>query len=72
VPTSQIFGENIFSLAVMQKRLPKDIYKSVKKTIESGTKLDLTRPTPSRAEMKSWAWRRARRTTPTFSIPLPA
>jgi glutamine synthetase len=55
VPTSQIFGENIFSLAVMQKRLPKDVYKSLKKTIEKGTKLDPTTANAVASEMKSWA-----------------
>ncbi|MBX3176798.1 MAG: glutamine synthetase III [Candidatus Hydrogenedentes bacterium] len=55
VPTSKIFGENTFSLSVMQKRLPKDIYKSVKKTIETGAKLDLGTADAVAAEMKSWA-----------------
>ncbi|MDT7591523.1 MAG: glutamine synthetase, partial [Pseudonocardiales bacterium] len=30
----EIFGENVFSKVVMQKRLPKSVYKSVIATIE--------------------------------------
>ena len=53
VPTSDIFGLNVFSLAVMKKRLPKDVYKSLKYTIETGSKLDAstaddTPPYPAR------------------------
>ena len=55
VPTSKIFGENIFSLGVMQKRLPKEVYKSLKKTIETGMKLDLSTADAVASEMKSWA-----------------
>ena len=36
----QVFGENVFSKAVMQKRLPKSVFKSVMATIEHGAKLD--------------------------------
>ena len=32
----EIFGENVFSKAVMQKRLPKSVFKSVIATIEHG------------------------------------
>jgi glutamine synthetase len=53
--TAEIFGENVFSLSVMEKRLPKDTYKSLKKTIESGLKLDPTTANAVAAEMKSWA-----------------
>ncbi len=49
------FGCNVFGDGVMRDRLPKDVYKSVKKTIELGSKLE-----PSVAEvvanaMKDWA-----------------
>ena len=36
VPTSALFGHNVYSLSVMQNRLPKGIYKSLKETIEAG------------------------------------
>ena len=32
---SEYFGENVFSRAVMQERLPKKVYKELKKTIEN-------------------------------------
>jgi glutamine synthetase len=54
-PTSELFGQNVFSLAVMQRRLPKEVYKSIKKTIESGAPLDLSTADAVSAEMKSWA-----------------
>jgi len=55
VPTSELFGQNVFSLDVMQKRLPKDVYKSLKSTIESGSKLELSTADAVSSEMKSWA-----------------
>ncbi len=55
VPTSELFGQNVFSLAVMQKRLPKDVYKSLRRTIETGSKLDSSTADAVSAEMKSWA-----------------
>ncbi|MCC6796625.1 MAG: glutamine synthetase III [Candidatus Hydrogenedentes bacterium] len=54
-PTSSLFGENVFSLAVMQRRLPKAVYKSLKATIESGSKLDASTADAVATEMKSWA-----------------
>jgi glutamine synthetase len=36
----EIFGSNVFSLTVMQKRLPKSVYKSIVSTIEKSTPLD--------------------------------
>jgi glutamine synthetase len=42
----------------MQSRLPKDVYLSLKKTIESGSKLDKSTADAVAAEMKSWALER--------------
>ena len=36
----EVFGKNVFNDEVMQKKLPKDVYKSWKKTLESGAELD--------------------------------
>lgn len=36
----EVFGENVFNKVVMQKRLPKSVYKSVMATIERGAPLD--------------------------------
>lgn len=38
---ADIFGENVFNDTVMQARLPKKVYKNLKKTIEEGKELDL-------------------------------
>ena len=43
----EIFGTNVFSVSVMQKRLPKSVYKSVLATIEKSTPSTPTSPTPS-------------------------
>jgi glutamine synthetase len=51
----EIFGENVFSKVVMQKRLPKSIYKSVIATIEHGAKLDPTVADAVASAMKDWA-----------------
>ncbi len=39
---SEEFGSMVFNDKVMQERLPKDIYKSLKTTIEDGTPLEKT------------------------------
>jgi glutamine synthetase len=51
----EIFGENVFSLPVMAKRLPKSVYKSVAATIEKGDKLDPAIADVVAAAMKDWA-----------------
>ena len=42
INAAEIFGMNVFSDAVMSRRLPKNIYKEIKKTIENGADLDPT------------------------------
>ena len=56
--TGAIFGENVFSLSVMQKRLPKSVYKSVAATIEKGEKLDPAVADIVASAMKDWAMER--------------
>src|SRR6201747_1521405 len=51
----QIFGENVFNQVVMQKRLPKSVYKSVIATIEHGAKLDPLVGDAVASAMKDWA-----------------
>ncbi|HEV7790630.1 MAG TPA: glutamine synthetase III [Pseudonocardia sp.] len=51
----EIFGENVFSKVVMQKRLPKSVYKSVTATIERGAPLDPLVADAVAAAMKDWA-----------------
>ena len=36
----EIFGKNVFNDKAMQERLPKSVYKKLKKTIEDGAELD--------------------------------
>ncbi len=50
-----IFGENVFNDSVMRDRLPKDVYKSLKKTIEEGAPLDLSVANVVANAMKDWA-----------------
>ncbi|TAJ46472.1 MAG: glutamine synthetase type III [Herbiconiux sp.] len=51
----EVFGENVFSKAVMQKRLPKSVYKSVISTIEKGASLDPLVADAVASAMKDWA-----------------
>jgi glutamine synthetase len=50
-----IFGENVFSDAVMQERLPKKVYKDLKKTMEEGKDLDPVTAEVVAHAMKEWA-----------------
>ena len=52
---SEIFGELVFNDTVMQERLPKKIYKELKKTIAEGKELDLAVADVVAHEMKEWA-----------------
>ena len=38
---SEIYGSLVFNDRVMRERLPKDVYKAVRKTIQNGTHLEL-------------------------------
>jgi len=52
---SEIFGSTVFSDAVMQERLPKPIYKKLKKTISEGLPLDPEVAEVVACVMKDWA-----------------
>lgn len=52
---AEIFGEDVFNDTVMQERLPKKVYKDLKKTIEEGKELDLATADVIAHEMKEWA-----------------
>ena len=52
---ADIFGENVFNDTVMQERLPKNVYKNLRKTIEEGKDLDLETADVIAHEMKEWA-----------------
>ena len=51
----EVFGANVFSMNEMAKRLPKPVFKSLKKTIETGAKLDPTIADIVATAMKEWA-----------------
>jgi len=51
----EIFGENVFSKTVMQKRLPKSVFKSVIATIENSAPLDPLVADAVASAMKDWA-----------------
>ncbi|MFA6451480.1 MAG: glutamine synthetase III [bacterium] len=52
---SELFGSMVFNDRVMKERLPKDIYKSLKKTIQSGMLLDGELANVVANAMKDWA-----------------
>ena len=52
---SEIFGENVFSDRVMQERLPKKIYRELKKTMNEGKELDPEVADVVAEAMKNWA-----------------
>ena len=52
---ADIFGENVFNDTVMQERLPKKVYKNLRKTIEEGKDLDLETADVIAHEIKEWA-----------------
>lgn len=51
----EIFGSMVFNDTVMKERLPKDIYKAIKKTIAMGTHLELDVANVVASAMKDWA-----------------
>ena len=55
INVSEIFGKNVFNDAIMRERLPKDIYKELKETIDVGKELDPAIADAIAHEMKEWA-----------------
>ena len=45
----EIYGSLVFNDKIMRSKLPKDMYKALKKTIENGTHLSWTWPIPWRS-----------------------
>ena len=54
----EIFGKNVFNDKAMQERLPKSVYKKLKKTIEDGAELDpsMMRLSPYRIPTDALSW----------------
>ncbi len=54
-PSAELFGVNVFSLQEMQRLLPKEIFRSMKKTIETGFLLDINIADAVATAMLGWA-----------------
>jgi glutamine synthetase len=52
---SELYGENVFNMALMRKVLPKNVFSSLQKTIEKGEKLDSANADAIASAMKEWA-----------------
>ncbi len=52
---TEVFGSNVFNDSVMRERLPKDVYKSLKKTIQGYEPLDPALANVIANAMKDWA-----------------
>ncbi len=52
---TEIFGCNVFNDRVMRERLPRDVYKSLHKTIAFGERMDPSIANTVAAVMKDWA-----------------
>ena len=53
--SGEIFGQNVFTKAVMQQRLPKPVFKSLMATIEHSKPLDPAVADVVASAMKDWA-----------------
>lgn len=52
---TELFGSNVFNDSVMREKLPKDVYKALKKTVEEGKPLELSVANAVASAMKDWA-----------------
>src|ERR1051325_6524763 len=52
---SELYGENVFNMALMRKVLPKNVFASLQKTIEKGEKLDSANADAIASAMKEGA-----------------
>jgi glutamine synthetase len=55
VNVAELFGKNVFNETVMRERLPKSVFKKLKKTIEDGAELDPSIADVVAHAMKDWA-----------------
>ena len=51
----ELFGSNVFNDVVMRSTLPKEVYKSLRKTIDNGEKIDMSIADSVANAMKDWA-----------------
>jgi glutamine synthetase len=57
-PNANVFGENVFSLAVQRQRLPKAVFKQLQETIEKGELLEPALADAVASAMREWAMER--------------
>jgi glutamine synthetase len=54
-PSKNLFGVNVFSDTVMKERLPKAVYKAMRRTIDNGEILDISVADAVAVAMRDWA-----------------
>jgi len=54
-PAATLFGSNVFGLATMKAQLPKEVFRSLKRTMDTGSPLDPKVADVVAATMKAWA-----------------
>jgi len=54
-PSGSLFGCNVFGLAEMEARLPKEVFKKLERTIETGEQLDATHADIVASVIRDWA-----------------
>lgn len=55
INVEEIFASNVFTLGVMKERLPKEVFKEVRKVMEQGGELSLSDANVVAKAMKDWA-----------------
>ena len=55
MPSKDLFGVNVFSDSIMRERLPKAVYKALRRTIDQGEKLDISVADAVAVAMRDWA-----------------
>src|SRR3989304_5813475 len=53
-PATEVYGENVFSMAVMRETLPKKVFQALLRTIEHGERLDSNHADTIANAMKDW------------------
>ncbi|MBQ9406514.1 MAG: glutamine synthetase III [Desulfovibrio sp.] len=54
----EIFGQDVFGLSAMRKRLPRDVYRNLERIIHNGERLDAAMADVVASAMKEWAMER--------------
>lgn len=55
INVEEMFGQNVFDLAKMRSRLPKNVFKEVKRVMDQGGELSMSAANVVAKEMKDWA-----------------